>query len=113
MAKNVETVFSIILAIVLFESTAQYHIKKSRETENLLYLLVGMFSYSIVCCLLHKCYSYDGVGVTNLTWSVLSIVSMMMIGHVMFNEEVNMFDFIGVIMCFAGLYCIFIYGHNK
>lgn len=113
MAKNIGTVFSIILAIVLFESIAQYHIKKSRETENLIYLLVGMFSYSIVCCLLHKCYAYDGMGSTNLTWSVLSICSMMVIGHVLFNEEVNMFDFIGVTMCFVGLYFIFIYGHNK
>jgi len=112
MEKNVGAIFSIILAIVLFESIAQYHIKKSRDTEKLIYLLVGMFSYSIVCCLLHKCYSYDGVGVTNLTWSVFSIVSMMMIGHVMFNEEVNMFDFLGVIMCFIGLYLIFIYGHG-
>jgi len=113
MTKDIGILFAIILAIVLFESIAQYHVKKSRETNNLIYLLVGMFSYSIVCCLLHKCYGYDGVGQTNLTWSVLSIITMMVVGHVMFYEELNIFDLIGVIMCFVGLFFIFIYGHNK
>ncbi len=106
------TVISIIMAIVLFESIAQYHVKKSRESENLLYLFVGMFSYSIVCCLLHKCYAYDSMGMTNLTWSVLSIFSIMVVGHVMFHEQMNVFDFIGLILCVLGLFFIFIYGHK-
>lgn len=108
------TVISIIIAILLFESIGQYHLKKSKETENLMYLLVGMFSYSIICCLLHKCYSYDGMsmGRTNLAWSMLSIFSVTIVGHIMFQEQLNMFDFIGLILCLSGLYLIFSYGHK-
>ena len=103
--------FLLIFSIVFFESIAQYHIKKSKLKNNYIYLFVAVFSYSIVCLLLDKCYDFNGVGITNFVWSVLSVVSMLIIGIVMFNETITKYDIIGIAMSISGLYLIFVYDH--
>jgi len=105
-------VLAIISLIVIVETTAQYHIKKSKITNNLMYLLVAVLCYMVICGLLHKCYDYDDMGMTNLIWSVLSIVSIMIVGHLAFKEQINGFDLFGILLCIIGLYFIFIYGHG-
>ena len=112
MYSRLGTILALISLIVITESTAQYHIKKSKATNNWRYLLVAVFCYMIICGLLHKCYDYDDMGMTNLIWSVLSIVTIMIVGHLAFKEEINKFDIIGMLCCVIGLYFIFIYGHN-
>lgn len=104
--------FLLIVCVVFFEGVAQYHIKKSRITKNSLYILVSIFAYSIVCLLLKRCYEFNGIGITNLTWSVISIISMLTIGVIMFNEEITRYDMLGVIFCLSGMYLIFIKGHR-
>ena len=111
--KDYKYYFLLIFSIVFFESVAQYHIKKSKINQNYIYLLVAIFSYSIVCLLLNKCYDFNGVGMTNFVWSVLSIVTMLILGVVFFNESVTKYDIIGILLSISGLYLIFIYDHNE
>lgn len=101
----------LILTIVLFESIAQYNIKVNKITNNYLFLLIAMFSYSIVCLLLKKCYDFNGMGITNFVWSVISIVTMLLIGNIMFDEKITKIDIIGIILSIIGLYLIFVYNH--
>jgi drug/metabolite transporter (DMT)-like permease len=103
----------LILLIVLFESIAQYHIKKSKTTHGLLFLAIGMLSYSIVCLLLKKCYDFNGMGITNFVWSVVSIISMLTIGNIVFGEKLTKYDFIGILLSVSGLYLIFVYDHDN
>jgi len=104
--------FLLIISIVFFESVAQYHIKKSKINNNYLFFLVAIFSYSMVCLLLNRCYDFNGVGMTNFVWSILSIVTLLTIGVVFFNEHITKYDIIGIILSIIGLYMIFIYDHN-
>ena len=101
----------LILLIVFFESIAQYHIKKSKISNGILYLIIAFASYGIVCMLLKKCYDFNGMGITNFVWSVLSIVSILMVGVLAFNEKITKFDILGIIMSISGLYLIFVYDH--
>lgn len=110
--KNFSIYAVLILALVIFEGSAQYHIKKSRQPNGLVFLFVGIFCYSVVCLLLHKCYAFEGMGMTNFVWSIMSIISMMAIGYIAFNEEINKYDVIGFGLCSIGLYFIFLYGHG-
>jgi len=103
----------LILLIVLFESIAQYHIKKSKVNHSILFLAIGMLSYSIVCLLLKKCYDFNGMGITNFVWSVVSIISMLTIGNLIFGEKLTKYDFIGILFSISGLYLIFVYQHDK
>jgi multidrug transporter EmrE-like cation transporter len=113
MYKRIGTILALITLIVISESTAQYHIKKSKTTNNWMYLLVAVLCYMVICGLLHKCYDYDDMGMTNLIWSVLSIITIMIIGHIAFKERINKYDMLGILFCIIGLYLIFIYGHTS
>lgn len=111
-SKDLKFYFLLIFTIVFFESIAQYHIKKSKLKSNYLYLLIAIFSYSVVCFLLDKCYDFDGMGITNFAWSILSIITMILVGALAFNERITKYDVIGMILSVIGLYLIFIYGHH-
>jgi multidrug transporter EmrE-like cation transporter len=112
MKSDKHILIPIILFVVLFESIAQFHIRKGRELESQLYTLIGLVSYCVVGLLLFKCYEFEGVGMVNLIWSVLSIVSMTAIGYMFFDEEINKYDLLGIGLCLTGMYFIFIYGHG-
>lgn len=72
-----------------------------------------MFCYGIVCLLLNRCYDFDGMGMTNFVWSILSIVTMISVGYFIFNESITRYDIIGMVLSVIGLYLIFVYGHNN
>ena len=112
MNSNDKYYFLLIFSIVFFESIAQYHIKQSKIKNNNLYILVAIFSYSIVCLLLDKCYDFNGVGITNFVWSIASIISMLMVGVILFNESITKYDALGIVLSLIGLYLIFVYEHN-
>jgi hypothetical protein len=108
---NLHFYIFLIALIVLFESIAQFHIKKSRISNNIIFLFVGILAYTIVCLLLKKCYEFETMGITNFVWSILSIVSIILIGLFSFNESVTKYDIIGIGICIIGLYFIFIKDH--
>ena len=62
--------------------------------------------------MLNRSYDFDGMGITNFVWSIMSIVSMIAIGVIAFNESITKYDIIGMILSIVGLYLIFIYGHK-
>lgn len=103
----------LILLIVIFESIGQYHIKKSKIKNSLTFLLVGMVCYIVVCLLLKKCYDFKGMGITNFIWSVLSIISVLMVGVIAFDENITKTDIFGIILAVSGLYLIFVVEHPK
>jgi multidrug transporter EmrE-like cation transporter len=107
------TYIFLILLIVMFENFAQYNIKKNNIENNFLYIFLAIASYSIVCLLLGKCYTMKGagVGITNFIWSILSIVSLIMIGVIIFHETITFYDIFGIILCICGLYFIFLKNH--
>jgi len=96
---------------LFFESIAQYHIKKSKVNHTYLYLVIALFCYIIVCLLVNRCYHFDGMGITNFVWSILSIITMLAVGGLVFNEKITKYDVIGMVLSVIGLYLIFIHGH--
>uniref|UniRef100_A0A6C0HGF8 EamA domain-containing protein n=1 Tax=viral metagenome TaxID=1070528 RepID=A0A6C0HGF8_9ZZZZ len=101
----------LIAVIVIFESIAQYHISESKRRNSILFFLLAIASYSVVCLLLHKCYDFGGMAMTNFTWYTLSIVSIVLIGFLGFDESITRYDLIGLVMTIGGLYLIFVKGH--
>jgi hypothetical protein len=75
--ENLKFYIFLIFIIVLFESIAQFHIKQSKVKHNILYLLIAVASYVVVCLLLHKCYDFMGMGITNFVWSVLNLMNLL------------------------------------
>ena len=103
----------LIILIVIFENFAQYNIKKNNIENKFIYLFLAIASYSIICVLLGKCYSFKGagIGITNFIWSILSIVSLIIVGVIVFHETITIYDIFGLILCIIGLYFIFLKNH--
>ena len=101
----------LIVVIVIFESIAQFHISESKRRNSIIFFLLAIASYSVVCLLLHKCYDFGGMAMTNFTWYTLSILSIVIIGFLGFNESITRYDIIGLVMTICGLYLIFVKGH--
>ncbi len=104
----------LILSIVGFESIAQYNLKKSKLNNNSFkFLLIAIISYTFVCLLLRKCYNFTGVGITNFVWSIVSIITMILVGTFAFHENITKNDIFGILICLVGLYFIFVKDHKK
>jgi len=101
----------IILFIVASEALAQTCIKKCKVTQKWHFYLLAIFFYSLVCLGLYTVYGYKTMGIVNLIWSCLSILSILTVGVVFFHEEVNKYDIIGITLIFVGLGLVFVKGH--
>ena len=108
---NTKYYILLIGIIVIFESIAQYHINESKRRNSVIFFLLAIASYSVVCLLLHKCYDFGGMAMTNFTWYTLSILSIVIIGFLGFNESITRFDILGIILSILGLYLIFVKDH--
>lgn len=115
MIKNLNFFLLLITLIIIFEGIAQYHIRKSKDNDSDIYyyFLIGVLAYSVVCVLLRKCYDFDGIGMTNFIWSIMSIITIMLIGIIAFNERLTRNDIIGIILAVIGLYFIFMMDHDE
>ena len=111
--KHVETTWmvTILLFIVASEALAQTCIKKCKVTQKWHFFLLAVLFYSLVCVGLYTMYGYKTMGIVNLIWSCLSILSILTVGVVFFHEEINRYDIAGIILVFLGLGLVFVKGH--
>lgn len=111
--RHMETAYMVmvLLFIVTSEALAQTCIKKCKVTQKWHFYLLAVFFYSLVCLGLYTMYGYKTMGIVNLIWSCLSILSILTVGVVFFHEEINRYDLVGIILIFSGLALVFIKGH--
>ena len=101
-----------IFLVVIAETTAQYNIKESLIKKSNMRFVFAVCGYAFVCLFLRQIYYHKGaVGITNVIWSILSIVSILLIGIVFFHETINKYDMFGIVLCIIGLYFIYVKGH--
>ena len=72
----------------------------------LLYFFIGVIFYTVVCYLLVQSYKYKGMGIVNVLWSGLSILIILSIGNIFFNEEITTYDKIGIFFVIIGIFFI-------
>ncbi len=97
-------IFAIIL-ITIFESCGQLCFKEFQKRNFFLYFLLGIFFYFAVCCLLVVCYKNNGfLGEVNLTWSCMSIVLVIIVGHTILGEQISYNDIIAVALAIGAIY---------
>lgn len=93
----------LILLIVISESFGQYFIKKYDKIPLYYYYGYGIFFYLIVIYLLTKVYKNSDMGVVQLLWSGLSVVTVLMVGHFLFGEEIHGNEWVGIILILSGV----------
>jgi multidrug transporter EmrE-like cation transporter len=111
--KNVNfNLIKLISLVVIAETFAQYNIKESLIKNSNIRFVFAIFGYAFVCLFLKQIYLNKGtLGITNLIWSIFSIISILMIGIIFFHEKLNKYDMFGIVLCIIGLYFIYVKGH--
>ncbi len=97
----------ILLFIVASETTAQYCIKKCKTTHQWYFLLLAVLMYAFVCIGLYKAYDYKTMGMANLMWSCMSIITIALVGIIYFHEKITFYDLLGVVFVFIGMFLIY------
>lgn len=102
MADNA-TLLCIVLLIVIVETLAITSIKEYHTSENIAYFVCAILAYSLVCYLLHQSFYYEGMGMTNVIWSGLSVFLVALVGVLVFKEKVHYHDIFAGSLITAGI----------
>ena len=106
--------FVIIILITLFECIAQGCLKKFFKNSKLYFFGISVICYVTICYLLVCSYQYKSMGIVNCIWSGMSILFIVSIGYIFFNEIIDIKDIIGIRLIILGIYFILYNGpHGK
>jgi multidrug transporter EmrE-like cation transporter len=98
------TILNYILIIVIAEGIAQTCLKEYSESKKFIYFLTGLICYGLVSWFLCESYNVQGgIGIVNLIWSALSIVTSFTIGILFFKEVIHFHDVIAIILISIGV----------
>ncbi len=67
---------------------------------------IGILCYILVCLCLLKCFKIKNMGTIASIWSGISIILMVLIGSLLFDEKLYMKDIFGIILIIIGIYLI-------
>lgn len=104
MFTGILPLLAIILLISFCEGIGQSCLKKVFSDPDKMHLfVVALVFYGIVCYLLLMSYKYRGMGIVNVIWSGLSILLIVSIGVLFFQETITNMDKIGIVLIIAGI----------
>ena len=95
--------YLIILGIVVMEAIAQYFIKKYNEIPHPMYYILGIIFYALVAFLLNTSYNYSSMGMSQMLWSGMSVIAILLVGSFFFGETIEKNEWIGMIFIIIGL----------
>ena len=95
--------YLIILGIVIMEAIAQYFIKKYNEIPSPIYYILGVCFYACVAFLLNTSYNYSSMGMSQMLWSGVSVIAILLVGSIFFGETIEKNEWIGMIFILTGL----------
>jgi multidrug transporter EmrE-like cation transporter len=106
LKREMIALLSLVLLISASECLGQSCLKSfyKNPTRKYLYFL-GVIFYSIVCLLLVLSYKYKGMGLVNVLWSGISVLAVVSVGAIYFDETITTMDMLGIglILCGIGL----------
>jgi multidrug transporter EmrE-like cation transporter len=87
------------LVLALSETIAMTALTKYSTSYNIYYLIIGIMLYGIVTpYTIIASLNYSGIGTVNLLWNIITTVSMIVIGYLLFNEKVNHLHIISLLL---------------
>ena len=93
----------LVIAIALIESCAQYNIKLFHQYSKLFNYILGVFLYAIITYLLFLSYDKSSMGMTQVLWSGASVITIVLIGSLVFGEKISFNEWIGIFLILSGV----------
>ena len=89
-----------IIDIIMESICKYYNITGGTKT---IAIIIAMLIYAIQPILFSKALKYEGMGVTNVVWNVVSTGLIVVIGAVIFGEKINAYKCSGIILSIISL----------
>lgn len=104
MLRSTLVLVGIIVAISVLECFGQSCLLSfQKNPSKWILFLGGLLFYSIVCFLLVLSYQYKGIGLINVLWSGISVLVIVSMGMIFFDEKITRMDWFGVAMVLLGI----------
>jgi small multidrug resistance pump len=92
-----------VFMVAVAEAIGQTSINLSRVQHNWWWMGLALLAYAAVAFGLYMSYAYKGVGIVNALWSGLSVLIMVVIGLLVFREEISRVEWLGVVLILCGI----------
>ena len=90
--------------LISFEAVALYSIEKYSKVKQFKFFIITMLCYGIVIpYLLYKNLIYKDIGMINFFWNIFSTITGFAIGILLFKEQVNNLQLIGISLSLLGI----------
>jgi multidrug transporter EmrE-like cation transporter len=104
--KKIIPMFIAILIIVLFESIGMSCLTYSFKNNNTIYYIIGSLIYGLIIPYsIKRALSFENISTINFIWNILTTVTMIIIGYLVFSEKLN---FKKILAFIVGLLSIFL-----
>ena len=104
--RTFQNIIVLIALICLTETAAISCVKKYHNGDGSVFFICAILLYSIVCFLLHKSFYLNTMGITNVLWSGISVLFVIIAGVFLFHEKVHTHDIIGAALITTGMLII-------
>jgi small multidrug resistance pump len=104
--KMFNNILILIALICLTETMAISCVKKYHNGDGSVFFIFAILLYSVVCFLLNKSFYLNTMGITNVLWSGVSVLFVIMAGVFLFHEKIHTHDLVGGALITAGMLMI-------
>lgn len=101
----VDEIIFVAIVIALIESCAQNTIKTSDI--GTFKFICGLSIYILVGYLLHYAYSKFPMSKINTIWSCLSIITAVLVGYLLYEEEINSWLLFAIFFATIAILCVY------
>lgn len=100
----IDAVYIVALSMTLIDVVMMSIVKLAALGFHSIYILLfAMLLFSIQPLLFFKGLSYEGMGIINSRYNVLSTVLICLIGYFVFDEKISNKQILGIIMSVVGI----------
>lgn len=93
----------LVIILTLIETISQYHLKLYDESSFVKYYIMGIFGYVIIATILAHTFMFEKMGLVNHIWNIGSSISVVLIGYLYFNEQLTVYQLLGVSFGVVGI----------
>jgi multidrug transporter EmrE-like cation transporter len=95
-------IIAYVLIIVIIECFAQICLKKYSNEKSIHLLLIGAFIYAIIAYLLVLSFSFEKMAIINVLWGGISAIFLTLMAYYLYNEKINSYQLLGIIIVLIG-----------
>jgi small multidrug resistance pump len=95
-------IIAYVLIIVIIECLAQICLKKYANEKSIYLLLLGAFIYAIIAYLLVLSFSLEKMAIINVLWGGISAIFLTLLAYYIYNERINIYQMLGIVVVLIG-----------